>query len=1141
MAEAGVVRVPGTLRAVRLLEWKVAPGSAVRMGSVVAHVAAVEDSGGGGGRDEEDAATVAPEADEAKDEQAATTVSPGRSAREVKLKASSAGVVVRLCCAPGQIVASGGELLRLEACRHPIVMKGLCAECGQDLRRLAKAGGQTQVSSSAANISMVHSVPELMVTSEQAESLGREDQQRLLRSRKLVLMVDLDQTLIHTTEQSYPHMSSKGIFHFQLGQGQPMLHTRLRPHCRSFLQKIAELYELHVFTFGSRLYAHTIAGFLDPEKKLFSHRILSRDECIDPYCKTGNLKNLFPCGDSMVCIIDDREDVWRSAPNLIAVRKYVYFQGTGDINAPPGSREAQRRGNNVAKVTPESSSQASAESPNAVSSRGPAERAPERLAKCPPAAETDGSGKATAVAAADSRLKPAADRAPAAPTNNGTGRCGGAKDATFRDGAKEPVTAGSTVTDDGTAAASLKEEEEESKAGANVADVGAEPRQNNEKRGDAGSGAQADLDFDLSSDSDSPSSPSAALKEESEAVAPPTHGGGDDDVRTLKADVKADAKVDVKVDVKADAKTDAKVDAVRLDAEMAAPLCGGVRSGRDAAKEEEAGGGEERLGEAAGPCVPACEPEVVGENGGGGGGGAGGGVETRHDTVDIASQNTEQSGITEGESFEPEFDVEEEEGKAHEGAAAAVVVVEAAAEVDDKEEDDYLLHLEEVLSRVHAMFYVQQDRWQQQQQQGGGRQGESEPAGAVVEPDLRSVVPELRRSVLRGVVVVFSGVFPTNCPADRTREYRVASALGAIVSSSLVLDASGAQCATTHLVAAKAGTDKVRRALESRRVRVVTPDWLWACADRWDHVEECLFTLTEGYTRTHRSSSPATYTEAGASDGARHALLHPTPMHPRGSTAPAPPEARVYDPVTGRLLRKGSVQSCAPGASSWQGQQQQQQRKERQERQERQLLQQKQQQQQVPSITPAPAGGLGHDDHSPFRCLSQQQVRDAPEGSRRQRQPSMSEALPLYTLSKDDLDSMDKEVDDILGEESDGEEEEEQEEEVEEEEEEETAEKAEVAGGSSARSGAPSVPEMEVERGAGGRAPPQSKEELGTLIERPPSSSSGGSLEGSVPRGHKRRRDESEEEEEEEEELEGSSSEADEMAAALDAELDNFM
>lgn len=52
----------------------------------------------------------------------------------------------------------------------------------------------------------------------------------------------------------------QGIFHFQLGRGEPMLHTRLRPHCKEFLEKIAKLYELHVFTFGSRLYAHTIAG-----------------------------------------------------------------------------------------------------------------------------------------------------------------------------------------------------------------------------------------------------------------------------------------------------------------------------------------------------------------------------------------------------------------------------------------------------------------------------------------------------------------------------------------------------------------------------------------------------------------------------------------------------------------------------------------------------------------------------------------------------------------------------------------------------------------------------------------------------------------------------------------------------------------
>ena len=66
------------------------------------------------------------------------------------------------------------------------------------------------------------------------------------------------------------------------------------------------LFQLHICTFGARLYAHTIAGFLDPDKKYFSYRILSRDECFDARSKTANMSALFPCGDSMVCIIDDR-------------------------------------------------------------------------------------------------------------------------------------------------------------------------------------------------------------------------------------------------------------------------------------------------------------------------------------------------------------------------------------------------------------------------------------------------------------------------------------------------------------------------------------------------------------------------------------------------------------------------------------------------------------------------------------------------------------------------------------------------------------------------------------------------------------------------------------------------------------------
>ena len=44
----------------------------------------------------------------------------------------------------------------------------------------------------------------------------------------------------------------------------------------------------------------------------------------------------------MVCIIDDREDVWNFAPNLVHVKPYSFFKNTGDINAPPGSKEHKR-------------------------------------------------------------------------------------------------------------------------------------------------------------------------------------------------------------------------------------------------------------------------------------------------------------------------------------------------------------------------------------------------------------------------------------------------------------------------------------------------------------------------------------------------------------------------------------------------------------------------------------------------------------------------------------------------------------------------------------------------------------------------------------------------------------------------------
>lgn len=137
---------------------------------------------------------------------------------------------------------------------------------------------------------MIHSVPELKVTQKLALKLGQEDTERLLQDRKLVLLVDLDQTIIHTTNDTVPN-NVKDVYHFQLyGQNSPWYHTRLRPGTSQFLEKMSQLFELHICTFGARDYAHTIANFLDSDGKYFSHRILSRDECFNATCKIDNLK-----------------------------------------------------------------------------------------------------------------------------------------------------------------------------------------------------------------------------------------------------------------------------------------------------------------------------------------------------------------------------------------------------------------------------------------------------------------------------------------------------------------------------------------------------------------------------------------------------------------------------------------------------------------------------------------------------------------------------------------------------------------------------------------------------------------------------------------------------------------------------------
>lgn len=235
-----------------------------------------------------------------------------------------------------------------EACGHEVQIQGLCSLCGADMTEINWASEEKDTD--RAMINMTHDQTGLMVSQNVAKKAEHESQKRLLRQRKLSLVVDLDQTIIHACieptvgewqrDKANPnHEAVKHVKSFQLNDDGPRglasgctYYIKLRPGLHEFLETVSTMYELHVYTMGTRAYALNIARIVDPDKKLFGNRVISRDE--NGSITAKSLQRLFPVSTDMVVIIDDRSDVWpMNRPNLIKVVPYDFFKGIGDINS----------------------------------------------------------------------------------------------------------------------------------------------------------------------------------------------------------------------------------------------------------------------------------------------------------------------------------------------------------------------------------------------------------------------------------------------------------------------------------------------------------------------------------------------------------------------------------------------------------------------------------------------------------------------------------------------------------------------------------------------------------------------------------------------------------------------------------------
>ncbi|KAG8463860.1 hypothetical protein KFE25_000028 [Diacronema lutheri] len=209
----------------------------------------------------------------------------------------------------------------MEECSHDVLVRGLCVSCGADL----SAEGHDEHHSPTAgsglarlgDSGLAHLVPGALMRNK--AKFADDDARRVELARKLYLILDLDETLIHAARgqppaHAVPRRATPGIDdQAPDGRTVEMIATTtgqtvlLRPHLLAFLRRMSALFQISLYTMGGQDYARAVLAAIDPTNLYFRGGLCAWDDGL-----TRSKKELsrVPCRRDMVLVVDDTADVW---------------------------------------------------------------------------------------------------------------------------------------------------------------------------------------------------------------------------------------------------------------------------------------------------------------------------------------------------------------------------------------------------------------------------------------------------------------------------------------------------------------------------------------------------------------------------------------------------------------------------------------------------------------------------------------------------------------------------------------------------------------------------------------------------------------------------------------------------------------
>ncbi|XP_050222790.2 RNA polymerase II C-terminal domain phosphatase-like 4 [Mercurialis annua] len=196
-------------------------------------------------------------------------------------------------------------------CSHPAVLRSICDNCPQE---------------TFDHLRFDYVKRGLRLTKTEVDRMRNFQTNILLKKKKLILVLDLDETLLHTARDSVTEdiESLQDVFKVKLTDFSCTV--KLRPYVLEFLEQASTMFELYVYTNSYQAYAKEIVKLLDPDNKYFNSRLISRDD--STLCGRKDL-DIVMGQERTVVILDDRTDVWPNHNgNVIQVQKYEYFSPT---------------------------------------------------------------------------------------------------------------------------------------------------------------------------------------------------------------------------------------------------------------------------------------------------------------------------------------------------------------------------------------------------------------------------------------------------------------------------------------------------------------------------------------------------------------------------------------------------------------------------------------------------------------------------------------------------------------------------------------------------------------------------------------------------------------------------------------------